>query len=100
VQDGDIHDYLGMIMEHDRESKTVRINMTKYILEIIEAFSKEKPEERLKMVTTQQLIICLEQDKMLKNYPNEERESIIQQLLSYYLWPKEQDQIFYWQCHS
>jgi len=52
VHNGDIHDYLGMIMEHDRESKTVRISITKYILETIEAFSKEKPEERLKMVTT------------------------------------------------
>jgi hypothetical protein len=52
VHDGDIHDYLGMVMEHNRESKMVKINMTKYILETIEAFKEEEPEERLKTVTT------------------------------------------------
>ncbi|MFN9979591.1 MAG: reverse transcriptase domain-containing protein, partial [bacterium] len=31
VQDGEIHDYLGMIMEHDRKTRTVKINMNKYI---------------------------------------------------------------------
>jgi len=32
VHDGDVHDYLGMVMEHNRESKTVKINMKKSIL--------------------------------------------------------------------
>jgi hypothetical protein len=35
VQDGEIHDYLGMIMEHDRETRTVKINMKKYIEDTI-----------------------------------------------------------------
>jgi hypothetical protein len=36
VHDGDVHDYLGMVMEHNRESKTVKINMKKYIVETID----------------------------------------------------------------
>jgi hypothetical protein len=52
VHEGDIHDYLGMVMEHNRALKTVKINMSKYIQEIIEAFKEEEPEERLKIVNT------------------------------------------------
>ena len=52
VHDGDVHDYLGMVMEHNRETKTVKINMKKYILEVMETFQEEEPEERLKSVTT------------------------------------------------
>jgi hypothetical protein len=52
VHDGDTHDYLGMVMEHNRESNSVKINMTKYIAETIEEFAEEEPEESLKIVTT------------------------------------------------
>jgi hypothetical protein len=52
VHEGDIHDYLGMVMEHNRASKTVKINMSKYIQETLEAFKEEEPEERFKMVNT------------------------------------------------
>jgi hypothetical protein len=31
VHEGDEHDYLGMIMTHNRENNSVRINMEKYI---------------------------------------------------------------------
>jgi len=48
----EMYDYLGMVMEHNRESKTVKINMKKYIVETIETFQEEEPEERLKSVTT------------------------------------------------
>jgi hypothetical protein len=39
VHDGDTHDYLGMVMEHNRESKSVKINMKKYIVDTIEEFA-------------------------------------------------------------
>jgi hypothetical protein len=52
VHDGDTHDYLGMVMEHNRESKSVKINMTKYIAETIEEFAEEEPKESFKIVTT------------------------------------------------
>jgi hypothetical protein len=52
VQDGDTHDYLGMVMEHNRALKTVKINMRKYIQETIEEFQEDEPEERLKVVNT------------------------------------------------
>jgi len=52
VDEGDVHDYLGMIMEHDRKLKMVKIDMTKYIQETIESFKEEEPEERLKPVNT------------------------------------------------
>jgi len=45
VQDGDTHDYLGMVMEHNRALKTVKINMRKYIQETIEEFQEDEPEE-------------------------------------------------------
>lgn len=35
VSEGDTHDYLGMVMIFDRKKKQVRINMEKYIREII-----------------------------------------------------------------
>jgi hypothetical protein len=52
VHDGDTHYYLGMVMEHNRESKSVKINMKKYIVGTIEEFSGEEPKESLKIVTT------------------------------------------------
>jgi len=64
VHEGDIHDYLGMVMEHNRASKTVKINMSKYVQETIEAFKEEEPEERLKIVNTPATTICSRQENM------------------------------------
>jgi len=52
VHEGDEHDYLGMIMTHNREQGSVKINMEKYIEGTIETFLIEEPEEKLKHVTT------------------------------------------------
>jgi len=52
VQEDDTHDYLGVIMEHDREVGSVKINMGSYIETTIEGFKEEEPHEKLKTVTT------------------------------------------------
>jgi hypothetical protein len=52
VQIDQTHDYLGMIMEHERESGSAKINMKRYIESIIERFKEEEPHEKLKSVTT------------------------------------------------
>ena len=52
VHEGDEHDYLGMIMTHDRDNGTVRINMEKYITGIINMFLDYEPDETIKVVTT------------------------------------------------
>jgi len=46
------HDYLGMVMSHDKEKKQVTINMCKYIQDVIDCFKEELPEEKIKNVTT------------------------------------------------
>jgi len=52
VHKGDEHDYLGMIMTHDREQGYVKINMMKYIEGTIETFLEEEPDQKLKQVLT------------------------------------------------
>jgi len=52
VHEGDEHDYLGMIMTHDREQGSVKINMKKYIEGTIETFLDEEPDEKLSQVMT------------------------------------------------
>lgn len=46
------HDYLGMVMSHNKESKQVTINLEKYIQDMIDCFKDEVPEEKIKKVTT------------------------------------------------
>jgi len=100
VHDGDTHYYLGVVMEHSRESKSVKINMKKYIVGTIEEFAEEEPEESLKIVTTPATnnLFRTQMDEK-KKYPREGQRFITQQWRSYYLWQKEQDQISYWRCH-
>jgi hypothetical protein len=52
VHDGDIHDYLGMIMTYDREKRCVKINMEKYIENIINGFKENDLDKKIKSVTT------------------------------------------------
>ena len=52
VHEGDVHDYLGMVMEHDREKRSVKINMEKYIADTIQALKEDDPDVHLKVVTT------------------------------------------------
>ncbi len=52
VHEEDTHDYLGMIMEHDRDAGSVKINMRTYIENTIVGFHEEEPNEKLKDVTT------------------------------------------------
>ncbi|MFN9982881.1 MAG: hypothetical protein ACK53Y_23335, partial [bacterium] len=46
------HDYLGMVMSHDKDKRQVMIKMDRYIKETIDCFKEELPEERIKVVTT------------------------------------------------
>ena len=41
-----------MIMTHDRQQGSVKINMVKYIERTIEAFLEEEPDQKLKQVMT------------------------------------------------
>jgi len=52
VHEGEVHDYLGMIMEHDRETRTVKINMKKYIEDTITGITEEEPELILRHAAT------------------------------------------------
>jgi hypothetical protein len=52
VHEENIHDYLGMIMEHDREASSVKINMRTYIEGTILGFHEDEPDEKLKDVST------------------------------------------------
>jgi hypothetical protein len=52
VHEGEVHDYLGMIMEHDRETRSVRISVTKYISDTIDGFINEESGIDLKIMTT------------------------------------------------
>jgi len=52
VYEGDEHDYLGMIMTHDKENNRVKINMEKYIEGIIDVILMDEPDEQLKTVAT------------------------------------------------
>jgi hypothetical protein len=52
VHEGDEYDYLGMIMTHNRENKSVRINMEKYIEGVIDVFLMDEPDEPVKIVAT------------------------------------------------
>jgi predicted patatin/cPLA2 family phospholipase len=48
VHEGNTHNYLGMIMTYDKEKKCVRINMEKYIEEIINVFKENEPDKKIK----------------------------------------------------
>jgi hypothetical protein len=52
VHKGDEHDYLGMVMTHNRENNSVKINMEKYIEGILDMFQMDEPDEPLKIVVT------------------------------------------------
>jgi len=51
VHEGDEHDYFGMIMTHDREQGTAKINMEKYIEGTIKTFLDEEPEKLRQVMT-------------------------------------------------
>jgi len=51
VHEGDEHDYLGMIMTHDREQGNPKINMEKYIEGTIKTFLDEEPEKLRQVMT-------------------------------------------------
>ena len=46
------HNYLGMIMTHNREKQTVDIDMKKYIAPCVEEFQKDEPDEEIRLVNT------------------------------------------------
>ena len=52
VHEGYEHDYLGMIMPHNRENNSVRINMEKYIEGVFDVFLMDEPDEPVKIVAT------------------------------------------------
>jgi hypothetical protein len=52
VHHGTEHDYLGMIMDYNKEAQSVTINMRKCIEDCIEEFESETPEVVLKDVAT------------------------------------------------
>ena len=52
VHEGYEHDYLGMIVPHNRENNSVRINMEKYIEGVIDVFLMDEPDEPVKIVAT------------------------------------------------
>jgi hypothetical protein len=52
VHEEEIHDYLGMIMEHDRKAGSVKINMRAYIEGTIIALYEDEPDEKLREVST------------------------------------------------
>jgi hypothetical protein len=52
VHEGEVHDYLGMIMEHDRETRSVRTSMKKYISDTIDGFIYEESGIDLKITKT------------------------------------------------
>jgi hypothetical protein len=52
VHEGDEHDYLGMVMTHNRENNSVKINMELYIEGILDMFQMDEPDEPLKIVVT------------------------------------------------
>jgi hypothetical protein len=52
VHEEEIHDYLGMIVEHDCEAGSVKINMRAYIEGTVIALHEDEPDEKLKEVST------------------------------------------------
>jgi hypothetical protein len=69
VNDGDTHDYLGMIMTYDKVRKCMKINMEKYIEGILSGFRDDDPDEKVKPVSTpatNNLFKTRETDKLSK----------------------------------
>jgi len=98
VHDGDIHDYLGMIMTYDREKRCVNINMEKYIENIINGFKENDLDKKIKSVTTPATNNLLKMiDGNVDKFPNGKLEFFMQWSLYYFLLQRGQDQIFYLQ---
>ncbi len=52
VNEEESHDYLGMILTHDRENQVIDVDMRKYIMSCVEEFHKDEPDERICLVIT------------------------------------------------
>jgi len=52
VQQGDEHNYLGMILKYNSDQKTMTLNMRNYVQGILEQFGQDNNDEFVKIMNT------------------------------------------------